>query len=285
MRALLRRDLDPSPADRQRIRNELQANLSHALLPGGLENVAAEMATRAATLKTGASLWGSALASKLVVVGLAVATTSGVATYFFQASPEPTHASPSVAKPTVTPKQAVPPRTEPAGAGEELRPQASETASNPALAVAPVQPLAAAPRRGVRASARARTDAVVVPAPVSTELAREDVPEKPAILPVDDPRQASASPPALALGAQLALVREASNALDRHEYASALALLSDYSRSHPQGAFLHEVSALRAIALCEAHSPEAPAVRAAYLAEHPSSTLAARVRKACAERP
>jgi hypothetical protein len=86
------------------------------------------------------------------------------------------------------------------------------------------------------------------------------------------------------LGAELQLVRAASDALQRRDTDSALAQLQRHAALFPRGALRVEVEALRAIALCLAESDDSAAVSGRFLELHASGPLAERVRRACRPR-
>ncbi|MCA9650746.1 MAG: hypothetical protein KC501_12605 [Myxococcales bacterium] len=89
-------------------------------------------------------------------------------------------------------------------------------------------------------------------------------------------------PSASTLAEELALVRRAKLALSRGETAKALEVLDEHRERFEDGALARERSVLRAEALCTlGRRTEAVAVRDAFLARHPTSPLAARVRDVC----
>lgn len=90
---------------------------------------------------------------------------------------------------------------------------------------------------------------------------------------------------AAALAQEMALVRAVHDALAAGQSRQALALLDDHGRRFPGGALREEAAALRAVALC-ATDREGAGSRAAasFLAAHPGSLSAERVRRACGVR-
>jgi len=82
--------------------------------------------------------------------------------------------------------------------------------------------------------------------------------------------------------AELALLASAQAAIQRGDYATALAKLDEHQRSFPGGVLGEERTAARVVALCGAGKErEAQALATTFLAEHPMSPLAPRVRGAC----
>jgi hypothetical protein len=71
-------------------------------------------------------------------------------------------------------------------------------------------------------------------------------------------------------------------ALKRSDFAAALALCAEHERAWPHGVFAQEREGVRAIASCAARSGGAGSVAQSYLAAHPHTTLALRVKAACA---
>jgi hypothetical protein len=61
----------------------------------------------------------------------------------------------------------------------------------------------------------------------------------------------------------------------------ALAMIDAQSKQFPNGAFAQERAGMRVVALCELGRPEARAQAEAFLAAHPQSPMALRIRSAC----
>ncbi|HJL22106.1 MAG TPA: hypothetical protein RMH80_07725, partial [Polyangiaceae bacterium LLY-WYZ-15_(1-7)] len=93
------------------------------------------------------------------------------------------------------------------------------------------------------------------------------------------PEPAEASGPALAL--ELGLLRRARSALGAGRTDAALAALREHAERFPDGALAAERDGTRALALCEAGRPGGAAAAERFLAAHPRSPLAPRVRRAC----
>jgi outer membrane protein assembly factor BamD (BamD/ComL family) len=82
--------------------------------------------------------------------------------------------------------------------------------------------------------------------------------------------------------AEMALLGEAQAAIQRGDFAAALSKLDEHTRSFPTGALGEEAAAARVVALCGAgRTDEAESLAKSFLARHPSSPLAPRVKNAC----
>ncbi len=80
----------------------------------------------------------------------------------------------------------------------------------------------------------------------------------------------------------MALLADAQGAIQRADYGTALARLDEHQRQFPNGVLTEERTAARVVALCGAgHVPEARSLATSFLAKHPSSPLAPRVRSSC----
>ncbi len=97
------------------------------------------------------------------------------------------------------------------------------------------------------------------------------------------PAPVSQRPPSSrGLEAELALIAAAQAAIQRADYAEALARLAEHERSFPAGVLAEERTAARVVALCGAGEHDAAqALAGGFLARHPTSPLAPRVRGAC----
>jgi hypothetical protein len=102
--------------------------------------------------------------------------------------------------------------------------------------------------------------------------------------PLPPPAPARSSHPAASdLEAEMAMLATAQAAIQRGDYATALAKLDEHQRTFPNGVLGEERTAARVVALCGAgRQAEARSLGAAFLARHPSSPLAPRVRSSCA---
>lgn len=255
-RALLeaaRGGLEPSAADRTRVRRGVAAALA----------AGAATATAGAT-SSAAALTASAvpLALKVAVAFAVLAAAGGGLAYVQRApgheGPTPRAASAPHARqaPVVAPTRSLPARPVP-----------------PAVAPAPV-PIAAVVRVPVATSASESA-----PRPTSRALG--------ARLPTAPAAETPAPAPATIdeLPAETALLRRAQAALAAHTATSAddaLAALDEHARRFPSGTLAEERDATRALALCAAgRVAEAQSAARSFLAAHPTSPLAHRVRSAC----
>jgi len=85
---------------------------------------------------------------------------------------------------------------------------------------------------------------------------------------------------------ELDLLRQAQQRLNGGYAEEALSMLESHQRGHPDGRLKQERMAVRVFALCKAgRRAEARAAARRFLAEAPSSPLAPRVARACAEPP
>jgi hypothetical protein len=86
------------------------------------------------------------------------------------------------------------------------------------------------------------------------------------------------------LAEETALLASANGELRKGDARRALALLDDYDHRYPSGVLREEVLATRVIARCELGGTSDTAARrgaATFLARHPASPLASRVRSSC----
>jgi outer membrane protein assembly factor BamD (BamD/ComL family) len=84
------------------------------------------------------------------------------------------------------------------------------------------------------------------------------------------------------VGAETKLLREAAAALRAGDAARAQALLDEHASSYPGGVMAEERQAEMVSVLCaRGQTARAQDAAAAFLRDHPSSPLAARVRASC----
>ncbi len=81
--------------------------------------------------------------------------------------------------------------------------------------------------------------------------------------------------------AELRLIARAQAAEHAGDTATALKLLRLHARDYPNGHFLQDREALRAVVLCNAEDPRGKKLAASFLAAYPDSIHADRVRDAC----
>ena len=137
-----------------------------------------------------------------------------------------------------------------------------------------------------------RPTPVAVEAPARATASRAGVAPEVIAPPADEPARPASiqrrraverkvtAAPSSTLADETALLRQADRALRAGDRSAALALLDDHAARFPAGALAMERTALRLVVSCELGVAQQGTV-AAYLAEHPGSPLAARVRRAC----
>lgn len=255
-RALLeaaRGGLEPSAADRTRVRRGVAAALA----------AGAATATAGAT-SSAAALTASAvpLALKVAVAFAVLAAAGGGLAYVQRAPGHEGPASRAASAPHARQAPVVAPtRT------------ALARAARPAVpaAPAPIVPSTAVPVAANTPEAPPRPTSRALGLRLPTAPAAE-VPA-PAPTPIDE------------LPAETALLRRAQAALAAHTATSpddALAALDEHARRFPAGTLAEERDATRALALCAAgRITEAQSAARSFLAAHPTSPLAHRVRSAC----
>jgi hypothetical protein len=134
--------------------------------------------------------------------------------------------------------------------------------------------------------------ALPAPAPPIAPVV-EPVPAPPAARPapapahrvhVAAPPRAEAVAPTNRLAEETALLAAANGELRRGDARRALSLLDDYDHRYPSGVLREEVLATRVIARCQLGSDRGARRAAdAFLARHPASPLATRVRTSCGQ--
>jgi hypothetical protein len=88
--------------------------------------------------------------------------------------------------------------------------------------------------------------------------------------------------PSADLEAEMGLLTSAQAAIQRGDYSAALAKLDEHQKAFPSGVLSEERTAARIVALCAAgRQADARSLATAFLARHPSSPLAPRVRTSC----
>ncbi|WP_437932435.1 hypothetical protein WMF37_25305 [Sorangium sp. So ce291] len=233
--------------------------------------VAAKVSTAAAK-GAGVTLLGAPL--KIGLATLVVGLATGAALYF-------------------------PARDDAPGAPEAARIAAPASRSSQAAALADGTPVPA----GGSAPAGASAPADETPAPAGASApAGGSAPAG-----VTAPAEASAAPPAAdgaarkptprtptaaaagkpgpeGLDAEIALLRDAQQALQAGQFAQALSKLDEHASRFPRGVLSTEREASRAIALCRSgRAAPGKAIAAKLLAQNPGSPLATRVRAACGQ--
>jgi hypothetical protein len=282
--AAARRDHDPDEQDARRVASALSAAVPGFQPPptSGLEASAsttqgtlASASTSASTL--GASAGATAASGALAGLGkglgvLAIVAAVGTGIAVRQATPKRAESSANAAAArsrdaTQARTQAPPPadRVEPLAPSlptptpaREPEPPArpSETSLHAAQRIEPAEQRA--PRRSI------------VPRPASAVMAATAVP-------------AASTEAVAAPSDELLLIRQATQALRDAQLARAQQLLEQHETRFAQGMLAPERIGLTVITLCrQQRLADARALRDRFLADHPASPLAVRVRSACA---
>jgi hypothetical protein len=88
------------------------------------------------------------------------------------------------------------------------------------------------------------------------------------------------------LEAETKLLADAQGAIQRSDFGAALAKLDEHAKAFPSGALAEERDAARVVALCGAgRTVDAQTLAKSFLAHHPRSPLAPRVKSSCAAQP
>lgn len=238
---------------------QLQARIA-AGDPGPAVDAIPRAAGLGATLRSPATLRPPATLRSLWRRGIVVGTLACVAAWLaWPRAVESTDASPVTAT-AVTVRESgsapAPPDTPRAAATTTASPSPS-----PSMAQRPSAPPPAAPPRPTRSRSR----------PVERASARPSAPTAPSAIEAD-------------VDAELRVMRGVWAALDTGDADLALVRLDEHARRFPEGVLAVEREASRVIALCAAGT-DAAARRAAdaFLAAHPGSTYARRIRATCAD--
>lgn len=269
---------DPAPSDRARVRAALMATVA-----GGAGLAASTAASTAAASSVSASATGAVTMSLTAKIACAVILASAVGGTVAIAPWEPAEPAAAVESRTSTeraPRPLGPRVADPPAVAPSLEPAApSETALAPAPPIEPA-PIATtetgAPRVVVRHAAPVRS----APAPVAADPVVEPIPAAPIVAAPSAVAPVAAAPSMLA--EEVRLLSSAQRALNEGDPTTALARLAEHGRRFPEGTMAEERDAARALALCRAgRREEAQAAAARFLADRPTSPLAARVRASC----
>lgn len=282
---------EPTAEDRDRLRGAIVTSLAGgaALASSAVAGSTAAAATSgvagtaiAGTAITGTAIAGTATVGTGTIAGLsmfaltakvvaAVAVVSVAGAVVLSSAPESASESAVVATtldeaPTVGPAVITPRRALPSVESVEVE-----------VAVILAPPV------DVSAEIQAAVEPAIVPTPRRRRIALRSAAPAPT---ADEPAvQASASEApassADSLGAELRLLRAAQRARSTGETARAISLLHQHRQSFPAGALALERDATLALCACDAGQGSTAA--AGFLAAHPGSPLAARVRAACAD--
>lgn len=276
-RALLdaaRAGLEPSDTDRRRVRGAITAALA-----AGAATVGA-----GATSSAAAASAAVPLGVKLALAVVMLSAAGGGLAYVQRSTTRPATVQRAVAHRTAAQRApAALPERAPATASPALRAPAA-----PIAIEAPMPPTTPAPNAAALTPARAHRTAPTAPTalPTAPLTAPAALPTTPLTAPPTAAPTPAPTPTSLdELPAETALLRRAQAALTLHTVAAAreaLDALDEHARRFPEGTLAEERDATRALALCVAGRVEAAQSAArSFLAAHPSSPLAHRVRAAC----
>ena len=278
---------DPAPGDRARVRAALMATVA-----GGAGLAASTAASTAAASSATATATGAVTISLTAKIACAVILVSAVGGTVAIAPWEPAEPAtalesraeapraPARAIPSARPLAVEPPAVEPAPEPVAIEERNEETVGRHLL-----------PFASVGTPSRSGATGVIADAVPTGEVARPARPVRSVARPVVEPAALEPAPavpvePAAATPSSLAeevhLLASAQRALNDGDPATALARLAEHGRRFPSGTMAEERDAARALALCRAgRRQEAQAAAARFLAERPTSPLAARVRASC----
>ncbi|WP_438011688.1 hypothetical protein WME89_25455 [Sorangium sp. So ce321] len=233
--------------------------------------VAAKVSTAAAK-GAGVTLLGAPL--KIGLATLVVGLATGAALYFPARDDVPS--APEAARIAATAPRSPQAAALADGTPAPARPSAPAGASAPAEASAPAG--GSAPADGTPAPAGASAPAGFSAAPPAADgAARKPAPRTPTAT-------AAGKPGPEGLDAEIALLRDAQQALQAGQFAQALSKLDEHASRFPRGVLSTEREASRAIALCRSgRAAPGRAIAAKLLAQSPGSPLATRVRAACGQ--
>ncbi|HMR05583.1 MAG TPA: hypothetical protein PKA88_07385 [Polyangiaceae bacterium] len=282
----LARDGDaPSIEDRRRVRRAVLVAVSTGVGAGGLTAAAGAKAALKSASVAGASA-GAAGAAETVAAGALGSGVAKISAWLFVGGAlglgvaVPVIQSQSAQAPhaagTTMPRQASPQAPQPQSA--EAQALGTKTTAGQAPEGAAVQEPSAAPKALVQRTPRASTSGgghAAAPQQRATQ-ARPSAPNPHSVALGETPKDS--------LSAESALLAQAQRDLASGDSTRALATLDAHAKRFPGGALSPERDAARVIALCNAGAQEkARKLAAAFLAAHPSSPLAPRVRAACVE--
>jgi len=264
----------PSASDRQRVKSRLAAELGAAAfvvaaaatttLPAALPAAGAGASALTAPWVALRGLWTHGLVKAAAAASAVGALYLGALTLAPSTPRSQAHPPKLAGRTSAAHEQlAVPPESSTRSAsGAEQSATSTPTPTPPAAAgPAEAQALLPAPRAH---AARARASA----AQRSSEAAADD---------------ARVGPAPSTLGAELALLASAQRALREHQPQRALELAQQHAARFVSGSLGEERRGIEALAHCQLGEPGHATV-ANFLAQAPSSPLAARVRKECAPR-
>lgn len=253
---------EPTAEDKKRLRSDVGARIAAVSVGVGVAatttsvttTTAAKTAVSAAVVaKTG----GVALGTKIGAV-LVVASAAAVGAWFASSEPKTARDEREHPSTKVVEREPSPP---PAGQGQA----GARAATDPPAP--PEAPSAAATSPPPPTTVRVAPTTSPAPKPV------EEVPSA---------KPAPAAAPAPATESETTYIRRAETAIDTGDGITALRALDDHGKTYPDGILAGRRDVLRVIATCTVgRVPAAREQAEKYLAEHPRSTEAARIRRVC----
>ncbi|WP_437678830.1 hypothetical protein [Sorangium sp. So ce131] len=292
----LREADEPTDDDRRRMRAAVWARL-------GLAGTAATAVAASATSAAEAGVAGATSAAEAGVAGATSAAEAGVAGATSAAAAAPTvgsaaasmaaSASTAVAKGAAFTLLGAPMKIGlatlvvglatgaalylPTSGGAPEAPRAQEAARI-------ATPVPRTPHAGASSDDAPPAAEASAPAEPSATPAAASSKRAPASRPAPAAAAAAARPGGGGLDAEIALLRDAQQALQAGQFAQALSKLNEHASRYPRGVLSTEREASRAIALCRSgRAASGKAIAAKLLAQSPGSPLATRVRAACGQ--
>ncbi len=270
--------LDPTDVDRERVKSKLFAQI-------GIGTLAATKSTAAAT-----TLFAGASTKVIAGVGIAVLMIGGSIAI---------HRATSHERSSSTPAMAIAPPQVPSAASSSLAPIAPLTATTPAPSSAPspdavssvVMPAPtpnprASSRNDLSSAAATRASDPVAASTVSTSLTTPSSTQSPAAIANAPSTVTAPAATGSTLEAEIALLQSAHDSLKKGDADRALILLDRHRAQFPNGALAEERDVERVVALCDlGRASEAHELAQSFLAAHPNSSHAERVRASCGGAP
>jgi len=247
-----REELGPSATDRMRVQSGL------VLTEAWWKPAPLRYSLRRSLMRGGAQSWRGGVAIGLVIgallgygVGVELRAARSVVP-----TVSPSIVSPSIVSPSIVSPSEVPPAESLAAASVPAAPRADVAAEAVAL-------VAAEPEQG-----SAPAVAAASPARASESGAS---------------RRAAARDSGSTLAQELSLLQRARRALNRSDARLALGIVQSLDERFPNGVLMEERSATRILSLCQLERTEEAREQAhRFLAAHPRSVYAERVRNSCA---
>lgn len=278
----------PSAEDRERVRKQLFARIASGAAAGAVIATTSSTATATAAASTTATVTTALVAKVLGAIALVGAVTASTTIAMrHRGTPPTTPVAPRTVALPVAQRAAAEParRAEPTQSTGAVNSGtiATPIVAAPTMTAAPAVPVTPAPARPTRAARLMAVRETVQSAPSQTEQAQPaQSTDAPTTTTNSAPREEPAPQRANTLTDEISLIAAARAALARGDAAAALAELDRYAQRFSRGMLRPESLAARVDALCAlGDRARARGVADAFVAEFPSSSLAARVRSRC----